>query len=104
MKRRVPRKIKKQIPTGPYCYTATSGFGKMKDGQWGYTIKLCPMFSYRKRIDILEHLDRWDKEYIKENPEESREFAEDLAGYCKFIKCEIADQCKSCSLKWNDYE
>jgi hypothetical protein len=99
MKRRVPRKIKKQIPEGMYCYTPTSSFSKMKDGQWGYTIKLCPMLSYRKRIDIFEHLDPWDREYIKENPEDAREFSEDYVGYCKFVKCKIDDQCKSCSLK-----
>jgi hypothetical protein len=100
MKRRVPRKIKKQIPTGMYCYTPTSGFGKMKDGQWGYTIKLCPMFSYRKRGEIIDDLDPWALEYLKDEPEDAKEFLDEYVGHCKFIKCEIDDQCKSCSLKY----
>ena len=104
MKSRVPRKIKKQIPTGFYCYTPTSGFKKFKDGQFGYTIKLCPMFSYRKRKDIIDHLDPWVFDYLEDEPEDTKEIMDEYVGFCKFVKCEIDDQCKSCSLKYGKYE
>ena len=100
MKRRVPRKIKKQIPEGMYCYTSTSSFCKMKDGQWGYTIKLCPMFSYRKRGDIIDHLDEWVFEYLEDEPEATKEIMNEPVGFCKLVKREIDDQCKSCGLKY----
>jgi hypothetical protein len=98
-KRRIPRKIKKQIPEGVYCYIPTSGMKRLKDGQWGYTIKLCPMLSYQKRGDIMDHLDPWCFEYLQDEPEDAKEFLDDRVGFCKFIKCEIDDQCKSCSIK-----
>lgn len=99
MKRRVPRKIKKKIPKGLYCYTPTSGFKKFKSGEYGYSIRLCPMYSYQKRGDILDYLDPWCFEYLQDEPEDSKEFLDEFVGFCKFIKCEIDDQCKSCSFK-----
>lgn len=42
---RLPRKIKKQIPKGMYCYTATSGFKELDCGKYGYTIKPCTFYS-----------------------------------------------------------
>ena len=97
---RIPRKIKKQIPTGFYCYTPTSGFKKFKDGEYGYSIKLCPMFSYRKRADIIEHLDEWVFEYLEDEPEATKEIMDEPVGFCKLVKREIDDQCKSCGLKY----
>lgn len=71
-KERIPRKKKKQIPKGMYCYTPTSGFKKMKDGNWGYTIKPCPFYT-QKSEGIF-------------------------GGWCKLIEYEIMDQCKSCGI------
>lgn len=98
MKRRLPRKIKKQVPEGFYCYIATSGFKDLGDGEYGYTIRRCPMYSYKKRRDI-ENLDPWIFDYMEDEPEDSKGILDEFVGFCKFINCEIDDQCKSCSIK-----
>lgn len=67
---RIPRKKKKQIPKGYYCYTPTSGFKQLKNGKFGYTIKSCPFY---KHIDGLE-------------------------GHCSLLNSEIIDQLKDCSI------
>ena len=71
---RIPRKKKKKIPMGMYCYTMTSGFKLLEDGKYGYTIKCCP--------------------YYKSGKEDS------LYGSCNLLKCEVEDQCKSCGTKY----
>ena len=68
---RIPRKLKKKIPKGVYCYTPTSGWKQFKDGHYGYSIKSCPFYKS----------------------------GEDIFGTCKLLKCEVEDQCKSCSIK-----
>ncbi len=69
---KLPRKKKKQIPKGVYCYTATSGFKKMKDGQYGYSIKCCPFF---------------------------RGSGDGLIGCCTLLKSEeVMDQVKDCGI------
>lgn len=70
MKNRIPRKKKKQIPKGHYCYTPTSGFKKLKNGKLGYTIKPCLFY---KHVDGLE-------------------------GHCSFLNSEILDQVKDCGI------
>lgn len=70
---RIPRKKKKQIPVGLYCYTATSGFKKFKDGTWGYSIKPCPFYAYK---------------------------GDSIFGHCRLINDGVMDQCKSCGLKF----
>ena len=89
---RIPRKLKKKIPNNTfYCYTPTSGMKHFKDGSYGYSIKLCPFYDWKKLIDIKpDYLDEDD--LIK--------YGEESVGYCKLIKCEIDDQCKSCGLKY----
>ena len=68
---RVPRKLKKQIPKNtPYCYTPTSGWKTLKGGGQGYTIKCCPFWEYR----------------------------ESDFGWCKLVKYNVLDQCKSCNI------
>ena len=74
MKIKVPRKKKKQIPIGMYCYTATSGFKQFGDGSYGYTVKPCPF--YERKSDGI------------------------FGGWCKLIDGEIMDQCKECGLKY----
>jgi hypothetical protein len=82
---RVPRKQKKLIPNGVYCYK-----GLRYDLETGvYYIKLCPFFTHIK---------------CKEKPEElqneiDKEFPEETIGWCKLIKGDIDDQCKSCGIK-----
>lgn len=72
MKLKVPRKKKKQIPVGLYCYTPTSDFKILEGRQYGYTIKCCPFY---KHVDGLE-------------------------GHCRLLKSEITDQVKDCSINW----
>ena len=91
---RIPRKKKKQIPKDTfYCYTPTSKPGIMKDGRWGYTIKTCPFYSWRKIKDLKPLPDYLDESDLGE-------FGEDTVGWCKIVKGEIDDQCKSCGAKY----
>jgi hypothetical protein len=92
---KVPRKKKKQIPTGLYCYTATSGFKKFPDGSWGFTTKVCPFYSHIKIKDIqLADRPKWmDEEFVNEHGNR-------IESWCKLVKTDIMDQCKSCGLKY----
>lgn len=72
---KIPRKKKKQIPVGPYCYTPTSGFKDLGNGRYGYTIKSCPFY---KHVESLE-------------------------GHCSLLKAEITDQVKDCGLRFGRY-
>ena len=90
---RIPRKLKKRIPKDtPYCYTPTSDFGIMEDGRYGYTIKTCPFYSWRKIKDLKPLPDYLDESDLGG-------FGEDTVGWCKIVKGEIDDCCKSCGLK-----
>ena len=90
MKYKIPRKLKKQIPGYLYCYS-----GLKYDYKTGvYHIKPCPFYGHIKIKDIPKENQQVDEEdYIKE-------FGEYVVGYCKLIKYEIDDQCKSCGLKY----
>lgn len=86
---KVPRKLKKKIPKGYYCYTMTSGFKKLDNGGYGYTIKTCEF---------------WDNIKLKDKPKEylddiDLKYPEETIGWCKLLRCEIEDQCKSCGSK-----
>lgn len=81
-KYRLPRKLKKQIPLGLYCYR-----GLRFDLNTGiYYIKPCPFYT---RIKLKD-------KPIDQQDEVDKEFPEEYIGWCKLIKCEIDDQCKSC--------
>ncbi len=68
-KKRIPRKLKKKIPKHtPYCYTPDVEMQKKMPGV--YWIKQCPFYRHLGGID----------------------------GWCKLIKHEIEDQCKSCGI------
>ena len=69
---KIPRKKKKQIPTGVYCYTLASEWKMFKDGKYGVAVKTCPF--YRNNSDTI-------------------------FGYCRLIDAKVMDQCKSCCLK-----
>jgi hypothetical protein len=89
---RVPRKLKKKIPKNThYCYTPTSEIGIMNDGKLGYTIKRCSFYSWRKIKDLKP-------DYL--NEEEMIKYGEENVGFCKLVKCEVNDQCKSCGIKY----
>lgn len=90
---RIPRKLKKKIPKNThYCYIPTSGFGKLKDGRYGFTIKTCHFFKHEKYKDMKPQPDWIDDEFLEEHGEVTD-------GWCKLIKGCIEDQCKSCGLK-----
>jgi len=69
---RIPRKKKKQIPTGMYCYTYNGKTGYTKDGLLYYGISPCPFYKYHQGIE----------------------------GYCSVVKGEIEDQVKDCGTKY----
>lgn len=73
MKTRIPRKLKKQIPIGPYCYKCIGEFTHFKDGSWGFKIKPCPF--YEQRSEGI------------------------FGGHCKLENCKVMDQVKSCDIK-----
>ena len=81
-KARLPRKIKKQIPKGFYCYEGLKYVGYV------YYVRPCPMFKHIKLKDLPIDL----------QDEISDEYPEEYVGFCKFLKYEIVDQCKSCGI------
>lgn len=90
-KDRVPRKLKKQIPVGHYCYK-----GIKFDYETGvYHIKSCVFYSYKKIGDIPvdEDMKDWKEE-----------FKEERVGWCKLVKCQIDDQCKSCGERYGKFK
>ena len=91
---RIPRKLKKQIPKDThYCYTPTSGWKTFKDGKSGYSIKPCPFYDYIPLKDMKPTPEWMDEESIIK-------FGDEKEGWCKLIKYQIEDQCKSCGLKY----
>lgn len=92
MKNRIPRKLKKKIPKGMYCYTLNGKTYQKWNEEYqqffpSYGINLCPFYTSIKCKDKPEHLqDEIDKEY-----------PEHVDGWCKLLKYEIDDQCKSCN-------
>ena len=85
MIKRIPRKLKKKIPEGMYCYK-----GIRMDMKTGiYHIKPCPLYkSIQTKDKPIEKQDEIDREY-----------PEHWIGWCKLLQCEIDDQCKSCGIK-----
>jgi len=90
---RVPRKLKKQVPKNtPYCYIPTSKYKPFKDGMYGFSIKVCPFYTWMKFNDMSPKPSWVDQEFLDE-------FGKSEHGWCKLVKSEIEDQCKSCGLK-----
>jgi hypothetical protein len=97
-KYRIPRKLKKKIPKGIYCYTGI----KMNWKTGIYKIEPCPFLGHIKIRDLILIENNSDNKEIAEEiveEKEKEEFLNYTVGFCKFLKCEINDQCKSCSLK-----
>ena len=90
-KYRVPRKIKKQIPKGVYCYEYIKP-NLSEKGIWkGYETKPCPFGKYIKLKDSPDA-----KDYTKK---ELDDFGDELIDWCKIAECSIDDSCKSCGIK-----
>ena len=86
-KNRIPRKLKKKIPIGLYCYK-----GLKYDWSTGvYHIKPCHFYGDIKIGDmpVEKHMEEWKEEFKEEKTE-----------WCRLIKCQIDDQCKSCSYNY----
>lgn len=82
---RLPRKVKKKIPKGRYCYKPL-----YLDKKLTFHIKSCEFFKYIKCKDKPKEL----------HDEIDAEYPEERIGWCKLFKCEIDDQCKSCGIKY----
>lgn len=73
MKMRIPRKLKKKIPKNtPYCYEPDYKKNAQQKSLFPYWIKPCPFYQHT---------------------------GEEIFGWCKLIKYEVMDQCKSCGIK-----
>ena len=71
---RIPRKQKKKIPKGIlYCYTPI----KYDIEKGIYHVKPCPFYGYK-------HDEEFDY----------------MMGWCKLVKTEVEDQCKSCGSRY----
>jgi hypothetical protein len=91
---RVPRKLKKQIPKNThYCYTPTSGFKYFEDGSYGFETKVCPFSTWIKFKDMNPKPEWCDEKDLIE-------YADENINWCKLVKTEIEDQCKSCGLRY----
>lgn len=80
---RLPRKLKKKIPEGHYCYTMLNRY-LSKDGKLKFKIKLCPMY-FRNELGL------GDCKYLVQ-------VTNKLNGMID-IDFLLHDQCKSCSFK-----
>lgn len=98
---RIPRKLKKKIPKGPYCYK-----GIKFDWSTGiYHIKPCVFYKSEKLETLIVKYDKfkstYDDSYFDDcNQQEKKEILNEYVGYCKLFKSEIDDQCKNCSINW----
>ena len=90
---RIPRKQKKKIPKGHYCYTYLKEIITESGDYGGYTIKLCPYLKYIPIKNMTPKPSWMDEEFVKE-------YGEVKEGWCSLVKCEIEDQCKSCGIKY----
>jgi hypothetical protein len=70
---RIPRKLKKKIPKNtPYCYEPDYKKNAQQKSLFPYWIKPCPFYQHT---------------------------GEKIFGWCRIIKNEVMDQCKSCGIK-----
>lgn len=81
---KIPRKKKKQIPSGPYCYKCIS----YDKDTFSMKVKYCPNYTIIQCKDKpVELQDEIDKEYPNEK-----------IGWCKLLKSELMDDIKYCSI------
>jgi hypothetical protein len=96
---RIPRKKKKQIPEGFYCYTHTGKTYQIWSEECktflpSFGTKSCPFYGSIKLKDISkEDRPNWMSEgYIKK-------YSETDMPWCRLIRTDVDDRCKSCSIK-----
>lgn len=97
-KNRIPRKLKKKIPRGLYCYkyTGKTSFRfieELNQEVAQFHTKVCPFYKWNLPKDLPEEMQTG---YLKEIYEE---YPEVRVSWCKLVECEIEDQCKSCGIK-----
>lgn len=73
---RVPRKLKKKIPKGWYCYTMTGKTSKT----WNEEYQIWVPTYHTKTCIFYENVD---------------------FGRCKLFNCDVLDQTKSCNIKFD---
>jgi hypothetical protein len=92
MKNRVPRKLKKKIPRGLYCYKAIS-----KDGSYfNIETKNCYFYTHKKVSDLPSPL----KEEYESYDCEPNEYI----SFCKLVKSSPMDQCKDCGINYSKFK
>lgn len=98
---KLPRKLKKKIPKGLYCYT-----GIKFDIKTGiYHVKECGFTKRVTRKSVFNYLPEWELEYIEEmeTQEEKDKYLNGQILWCTYCKCEPEDQVKSCGLYYGIY-
>lgn len=89
--KRIPRKLKKKIPKNtPYCYTPIEF--PSKENNFVYKVKPCHFYTHKNYEDMSPRPSWIDEGVLAE-------IAGGWNGWCKLIKEEVDDQCKSCGLK-----
>jgi hypothetical protein len=69
---RIPRRLKKKVPKNtPYCYVPDHKKNAQQKELFPYWIKSCPFYQHQEGIE----------------------------GWCRLVKSEVMDQCKSCKIK-----
>ncbi len=86
MKNRIPRKIKKKIPKGYYCYELLSFDWTNADTK----VRYCKFHTSIRIGDKPKELNE-DMDYTEE---ELNMYDE----WCSLYQCDILDSCKSCSI------
>lgn len=89
---RFPRKLKKHIPVGAYCYIPNGKNGQKWNEEYKiflptYGVTYCKFHGSIKIKDKPE-IEDWENEFL-----------EDKVEWCKLLKYDIMDSCKSCTFK-----
>ena len=90
---RIPRKLKKKIPRGHYCYYPTGKTGTIWSDEWNqeiptYQVKYCPFYYWNK-------LGYGDCKYLNQLDNGILNGEGDYSDLC------LDDRCKSCGIKIN---
>lgn len=91
---KIPRKLKKLIPSGPYCYKSIEA--PCKENGYVFKTKPCPFYSRIKMKDVPQD----SEDIIMKEMRDEGEFPEEYIGWCKLVKYSVDDQCKSCRVKF----
>ncbi len=83
---RVPRKLKKLIPMGVYCYTPI----RMDIHAGIFYVKHCPF------LKSIKYSEKPDYPY----DESDKEFANERIDWCRLTRTSPDDQCKDCGIKY----